>query len=259
MNKIIKKSINELTDEHYNIINFIDSSILYIPFDKKYPFVVQKETIYYLFFFNKDISFSESLLDYPEINDMNYFIDLNLDNFCFDDQRTFNYFKIKEKTTECFLYKNENKLNEIKKHYLLNNDNGEILNLFDISNSMQNKPIKITKRKNYTNEAFYFLDVNGKITLSFDKLEDRPFEVTIENNQKTLDYLIPYLKEKRTSFFKPSLVIMENNNVIDYKYIVNNKDRTDDATLLLNKFGITDPESHFFLDYEIKAFRDLFF
>lgn len=256
--EIIKKSLNNANHKNYNVIDFIDQKTFFIPFKKNNPFILKQEEQYFIFYLEKDIHFSDRLLDLIKVGEIENFIEENLDDLFFDQNRDFNLIKTKESFSELLFYQKENELNEVKKHYVINNSTDQIVREFNLLHSMQNLPISRLITKYGITESFYHLGNNGKLVLSFHSKEDKPFEITNNGYTTIKNYLIPYLKEIRSAYYKPSLIQIKDGEIINFNYIVNNQDYTEKAKVLLDKFNITNPELHHFKDEEIKAFKDLF-
>ncbi len=258
MQEIIKMCLKEANGKNYNIIDFIDATTFFIPFKKNHPHIIKQNNTHFLFYLKKDINFSDKLLDLVRIGKFEIFLESNIDDIFFDEDREFNLLKIKDNYSELFLHKKEDNINEIKKHYVVDNENGIILRQFDLLNTMCNLPIKSQKTEDGFFETYYYLSNEGKLSLSFHHRQDKPFEVIKKGFYTTIDYLVPHLKEQRTAFYKPSLVFFSNGKVIDFKYIVNKIDKTIEAKELLKKLNIINPEEHSFCDGEIKQFKTLF-
>ena len=164
-----------------------------------------------------------------------------------------NMIKIHPNLSEIYYFKKENGSNKLKR-CIKSKQEGKINIPFwslDLCNSNTSMPIEKRFVDNKTISSFYYFDLESKKEyFSFDKDKDFVFQtVSYEVGNTSIyekDYLIPLLKTKRSKLYKPSFVKTRDNELVDYKYLIDGKDCTELARLLLLKLKIDNPEKHDF-------------
>lgn len=245
--------------QNYNLFNFDNDIKLWIPINHKKPFIMEQNDTNIFFYVNNTYTIANFLTShvyYEELSNIEMILDSLIEKADFKvSEDGINLIIFNQKKINVFYYQNEN-----GKNILVRNFKGKYEDLsckidfyFDLRLQNKYKPLEEKIYKNNKIKKWYYFNIeNEKLYLSFDLKEDRPFEVVIDKDLMIKDYLIPNIKSKRSLIFKPSQVIYNKGILIDYKYILDNVDYTEEIREILKEYNIENPESYDFKEIEIE-------
>jgi len=245
--------------QNYNLFNFDNDIKIWIPISHKKPFIMEQNDTNIFFYVNNTYTIANFLTShvyYEELSNVEMILDSLIEKADFKvSEDGINLIIFNQKKINVFYYQNEN-----GKNILVRNFKGKYEDLsckidfyFDLRLQNKYKPLEEKTYKNNKIKKWYYFNIeNEKLYLSFDLKEDRPFEVVIDKDLMIKDYLIPNIKSKRSLIFKPSQVVYNKGVLIDYKYILDNVDYTEEIREILKEYNIENPESYDFKEIEIE-------
>lgn len=248
----------------YNEFSVKEDLIVYIPYKSQYPFIfIDKKLEKNAFIYAENLQrvTIEILFNFNYFDDIYELIDIikfqrnqnkiNMVVFNNSDSETSYYLNIKGRNylQRCFKIRfKENKQN--------------LFWVLDLENHNKYQPIekRIISGKVIEN-YFYISPEDHKLYHSYNPKDDKPFQITKyidgDDYYYEKDYLIPNIKNKRISFYRPSFIITKNNKLIDYEYIINGRDFTEKAKKALETLNIKDPNSHLFTTQEKQFLKNI--
>ncbi len=252
--------------EEYNKFEFYNDINLWLPIKPNKPFIFEQKNLHVFIYVENSLFLINYLLnnvEFENIENIEMLSEDLVDIIDFqENENLINMIILDNNKMKTFYFKKEKNKNTLIRFLKgFRNRDSEAYNIelfMDLNRKSKFFPIEKKTISSAIVEKWYHINPdNNKLYLSFDLKEDFPYEIISEDNIKKKDYLIPNVKKIRTKFYRPSYVVYDNNKLIDYKYLFNNTDVTDNVKEILKKHNIKNPDLEYFNDSVIQDINNI--